>query len=104
MHRALDNFDIVSEVFEHVPSDPSQHLDLSDRYTLAQAARVCRVFSDPALNVLWRHLFNPLPLFRLFTPLQQTQRRHDREYWTDGDISEYNLAQFQPIRPANTLN
>ncbi|KAH9948962.1 hypothetical protein B0H21DRAFT_875815 [Amylocystis lapponica] len=93
MHRALDNFDILSEVFEHLPVYPSYWLDPLNRRTLSQAARVCRAFSDPALGVLWRTLLNPLPLFRLFTSLQKIQ--HDGGYWTDRNMPQYDLARFQ---------
>ncbi|KAH9948974.1 hypothetical protein B0H21DRAFT_197184 [Amylocystis lapponica] len=95
MHRALESFDILSQVFQHVPSDSSQPFDRRqlNRHTLAQAVRVCKAFSDPALSVLWRHLPIPRPLYMLFMCLRNIQ--HDGDNATDGDIPQYDLARFQ---------
>ncbi|KAH9951538.1 hypothetical protein B0H21DRAFT_716437 [Amylocystis lapponica] len=96
MHRALDSFDILSEVFEHLPAHLSQDSGVSNRRTLVQAACVCRAFSDPALSVLWRHLRYPYPLFRLIKSLKGANTStYENNYRLDGDIAEYDLVRFQ---------
>ncbi|KAH9913354.1 hypothetical protein B0H21DRAFT_385867 [Amylocystis lapponica] len=67
---------------------------MSDRRTLAKTARVCKAFSDPALNILWRHLFTLLPLFNLF-PVSLLTFPGDPKYCLDGEVAEHDLERFQ---------
>ncbi|GBE88731.1 hypothetical protein SCP_1401360 [Sparassis crispa] len=63
-HRALESLDILEEIFQYY--SPANMWEIENRRDLARAARVCRAFADPALNVLWRSLEDMLPALMLF--------------------------------------
>ncbi|KAI0753421.1 hypothetical protein C8Q80DRAFT_1152095 [Daedaleopsis nitida] len=80
VEHALQCHDIVVEIFQHlyIPSDLHNADDYGDRLdwtedaavrlnlsTLACAARACRTFSGPALDILWRDLPDILSLSRI---------------------------------------
>ncbi|OBZ66020.1 hypothetical protein A0H81_13998 [Grifola frondosa] len=71
--RALNNFDILLEIFEHLrpcaSNWPDDSRNMERRTTLARSARVCRSFSEPALRVLWWSLDDLNPPFRLLRTL-----------------------------------
>ncbi|OBZ65194.1 hypothetical protein A0H81_14849 [Grifola frondosa] len=67
-HRALNNFDILLEIFEKIFTHT--FIDRDERRTLARSARVCRSFSEPALRVLWRTLDGLNPACRLLITLK----------------------------------
>ena len=92
---ALNNQDILLSIFKHLDpeiqiTDPPPSLNLRTGYdqkkqnqlqfertrTLASAARVCRAFLDPALDVLWRSL-NDISVF-----LRITQKLERSSSWT----------------------
>ena len=60
MHHALEIQEILSNIFDHffLVDDRAATTDL------AALARTCRVFKEPALDVLWRILDNLSPLAR----------------------------------------
>ncbi|OCH93329.1 hypothetical protein OBBRIDRAFT_801960 [Obba rivulosa] len=60
-HRMWQVYDLVLSVMEQLPDNRSR----------ARAARVCRAFYDPALDVLWMDLSSLLPIFKLFACLQK---------------------------------
>ncbi|KAG1746722.1 uncharacterized protein EDB91DRAFT_1118506 [Suillus paluster] len=66
MHRALQLDDIIYILFHHVnelePSSKYSELGDFGRKTLAALARTCRIFHEPALNVLWGDLYFLYPL------------------------------------------
>jgi len=81
MNQALSNPDILFEICQQVL--PWREVSITDalgrrilvserkaRSTLASCARVSRVFSDPALRVLWRQMDTLLPLFNLLPYLR----------------------------------
>ena len=76
---ALHNQDILLNIFEHLDpqieiTDPPQRngIQLQEECTrtLAGAARVCRAFLDPALDILWRSLNDVSILLRLALNLE----------------------------------
>jgi len=68
MHRALENADVLLEIFEHLSPR-------NDSAVLSAAARVCRSFCGPALDVLWSELDDLVPLFQLLHALELRYRR-----------------------------
>ncbi|KAH9952038.1 hypothetical protein B0H21DRAFT_705158 [Amylocystis lapponica] len=56
MHRALDIPDIVYEIFRHLRPFPGRSRSDYQLRVLANAARTCRAFTDPALDLLWQDL------------------------------------------------
>ncbi len=48
----------------------------AQRYTLAQLARVCRPFSQPALDILWKNLDDLGHLLRVLPSYQLQDRDH----------------------------
>ncbi|KZT08376.1 uncharacterized protein LAESUDRAFT_748894 [Laetiporus sulphureus 93-53] len=70
-HRALHNHEIVFMIFEQFASHKGHYMlsqeKKPDRVALARAARVCKAFSDAALDVLWRRLDSIVPLLALFS-------------------------------------
>ena len=76
-HRVLYNHDLLHDIFSwlHHRSQTSQ-VDTQphdkpgvEEATLARAARVCKTFADPALEVLWSSLPTLLPLWLILKPL-----------------------------------
>lgn len=89
MHRALQLHDIIYTIFCHI-SEPSTYShqmhedDVIEHYsrwtrsgamlveprnnvgqmTLAALASTCRLFQEPALDILWADLYFPYPLIR----------------------------------------
>ncbi|KAH9948642.1 hypothetical protein B0H21DRAFT_220340 [Amylocystis lapponica] len=63
-HPLLNNYDVLAEVFRYFDPYPDSSLkvDKRSRKTLAQSARVCKTFANPALDLLWKTLetFEPL--------------------------------------------
>lgn len=51
----------------------------SDNPTRAVSARVCRSWSNLALDVLWRDMSSPIPLLQVLSPLQPKQAPADSE-------------------------
>ncbi|KAL6308271.1 hypothetical protein BKA93DRAFT_557843 [Sparassis latifolia] len=59
-HTALFNEDILREVAQHFRTSRREDVN-----ALGRMALVCRAFSDPALDVLWRNLESLLPLLNI---------------------------------------
>ncbi|KAG8950574.1 hypothetical protein FRC04_007393 [Tulasnella sp. 424] len=59
----------------------------SDNSTRAVSARVCRSWSNLALDVLWRDMNSPIPLLQILSPLQPKQTPADAEQ-PEGEIYE----------------
>ena len=81
--HALRCQDILTEIFKHLSPgwldewkrDPQCAQDQkTQRQALASAARVCRAFSDPALDVLWRALDDVQPVLWLFPTFVRSGR------------------------------
>ncbi|KAL1945271.1 hypothetical protein VTO73DRAFT_2122 [Trametes versicolor] len=61
----------VGHVFgSRVSSSNSRRTEKDGHCALARSARVCKVFADPALDVLWRELDDLLVLLRILPPFQ----------------------------------
>jgi len=74
MHRALQLDDIIRVVFDYV-NELSVHYwpgGNVGQKTLAALARTCKIFHEPALDILWGDLYFPHPLIRCFS----TRRNH----------------------------
>ena len=95
--RALRCRDIQLEIFEQmsVPwfeDDPFNTLEYSPsvitpwRHTLASSARVCRAFSELALDILWRTLDDIGVLFKILPSLTRT-----------GDMSHHWVCLHEPV-------
>jgi hypothetical protein len=56
VHRALFVSEIITLIFEGL---------LDEKSTLADCAQTCRIFSGPALDVLWKELDSIHPLQEL---------------------------------------
>ncbi|KAI9061692.1 hypothetical protein FKP32DRAFT_1677895 [Trametes sanguinea] len=99
-HRLLSNVDILTEIFDcfefgkfhgvaaayeaswvpiEATGDSSEderiEAELQRKRTLAQLARVCKAFQEPALSVLWRQLHSLFPLLRLLPSLFMIQEQ-----------------------------
>ena len=77
--RALTCVDILDEVFERVirmddAKADSDHRHHVGRRALAHCARVCKVFFEPAVRVLWAQLDSVLPLFHTLPSLKSYDR------------------------------
>lgn len=79
MHNCLMVQELLSEIFQHIFSDPYSgyrtEADRSNLYhdrtalgTLAGLARTCKTFHEPALNHLWRALPSLIPLVQCLPP------------------------------------
>ena len=53
--------ELLLQIVSHLGQHSSPPLP-QDMVTLATLARVCRRFSDPALNMIWKHLPSIIPL------------------------------------------
>lgn len=56
LHRVHIPVEVLDLIFDEL---------VDDHQTLARAAQCCRLFSSPALDVLWRELRSPEPLEKL---------------------------------------
>ncbi|OCH87227.1 hypothetical protein OBBRIDRAFT_172719 [Obba rivulosa] len=73
-HRALEVYEILSEILEQLspsrrplPQKESTYSRLSTRRSLSSSARVCTLWSDVALKVLWAERGSVKPLLNLFS-------------------------------------
>ncbi|KAI0330849.1 hypothetical protein GY45DRAFT_692624 [Cubamyces sp. BRFM 1775] len=81
--KALHNGDILycifskfnTRQFDYRRDDP-QHSERARREVLARSARVCKAFRDIALPVLWAHLHNFAPFFRLLSTCMVVQEKN----------------------------
>lgn len=74
-HRALQNSDVLHEVFtwlrpqllrgDFTPEEEDKRKNA--RHDLTNIALVCKVFSEHALDTLWRELDDLLPVMQLLT-------------------------------------
>ncbi|OCH84219.1 hypothetical protein OBBRIDRAFT_425597 [Obba rivulosa] len=105
-HRALDDPHLLSMIFEvlevpvtrrHEESDDDDaddyrteedRTELDRLKALARAARVSKLFSEHALNVLWKHLRTLSPLFALLRSLRYVDEDSEREDYESGRESE----------------
>ncbi|OSD04118.1 hypothetical protein PYCCODRAFT_1466540 [Trametes coccinea BRFM310] len=99
-HRALSNVDVLTEIigcFEFAyfhgvdPTYEANHvqpaatgiesddeifeIEVQRKRTLAQLARVCKAFREPALSLLWRQLHSLFPLLRLLPSLSMVEEQ-----------------------------
>ncbi|RDB16616.1 hypothetical protein Hypma_002865 [Hypsizygus marmoreus] len=95
-HPTLQNEDILREIVKHL-SPPMDHkivsfskFDAPHRATLLNVALSCKVFRDPALDVLWMNVDDILNLFRVLPAFY----RLNRTYVLDGPISENDWSRF----------
>ena len=71
MHHFLRVPEILSRIFLEVfdPDDARRSYPFgSGSRTLVNLALTCKMFSEPALNILWRFLPNLVPLIRSLPP------------------------------------
>ena len=62
MHHCLQIEEILASIFEFVLTDVGNQKTYDRRSVLA-LVKTCRTFNIPALQVLWKNLFSPVPLF-----------------------------------------
>ncbi|TFK70961.1 hypothetical protein BDN72DRAFT_838344 [Pluteus cervinus] len=69
-HRIVKTDDVLCEIFWALESDHFMSVDeiRSNRRALVRAARACKAFRQPALDVLWSYQDSFMPLFRLLGP------------------------------------
>lgn len=77
MHRALQIPEILAMVFQPFSMIQEGFGKREEDWKLCQttlnsAARVCRIFSDPALNALWARIYSQDNLFDLISTLKKT--------------------------------
>ena len=63
--RALQNEDILHQIFNHFGLWPGSRTAVQTRKDLLAAGKTCKVFLKPALNALWSVLPSLLPLLLL---------------------------------------
>ncbi|KZT05078.1 uncharacterized protein LAESUDRAFT_241018 [Laetiporus sulphureus 93-53] len=91
-HTALQNPDVVREILQQLsPLDNNCSYDRlrEIRMGLAACARVCRMFSEPALDFLWWKLGDITPALRLLPSI-----RVDEDNQTTSRISEYSVKYY----------
>lgn len=79
-HRALQTNDIVLHIFQCLSPPQDDEPDRSNQRALARSARVCKSFSNAALNVLWEKMDSMVPSLCLFAAFKQVR----------GDMGGYN--------------
>ena len=62
MHQCLQIEEILASIFEFVLSDVGTR-KMYDKRSVLAVVKTCRTFNTPALQVLWKNLFSPVPLF-----------------------------------------
>ena len=62
MHHCLQIEEILASIFEFVLTGVGTRKTYDKRSVLA-LVKTCRNFNVPALQVLWKNLFSPVPLF-----------------------------------------
>jgi hypothetical protein len=62
MHHCFHIEEILASIFEFVLTDVGNQKTYDKRSVLA-LVKTCRTFNGPALQVLWKNLFSPVPLF-----------------------------------------
>ncbi|KAG8911191.1 hypothetical protein FRC01_005863 [Tulasnella sp. 417] len=67
---------------------------------LLSAARVCKTWSEPALNRLWRNLFSLVPLLSLIAPVQ-SHNDEDMDFIHDIDGADWSRYAFYVHRIRN---
>ena len=63
--EALKNQDILGLIFQHFDHQPGLPTVAQNRKNLLSAAKTCKAFLEPALDLLWRVLPSLLPLLLL---------------------------------------
>ncbi|KAI0352051.1 hypothetical protein OH77DRAFT_832351 [Trametes cingulata] len=98
--RALACEDILVDVFENLAPGSKLPVEAPSllvaarkrrQKTLARCARVCRAFSGPALQVLWRVIDDVMHLFRILPPFANASS----DKILTGRITEQDWARFQ---------
>ncbi|TFK70962.1 hypothetical protein BDN72DRAFT_838348, partial [Pluteus cervinus] len=69
-HRIVKTEDVLREIFRALELDHLMSMKeiRSNRRALVRAARACKAFRQPALDVLWSYQDSFVPLFRLLGP------------------------------------
>ena len=73
--EALKNHDILSLIFQHFDFQPGSQTVVQTRKDLFSAAKTCKAFVEPALDLLWRVLPSLLPLL-LLLPFAEVKNGH----------------------------
>lgn len=106
--HALANIDIVDEIFQWFNYElvhgyslaattdyrtadyvwsAGDDVESERRRSLASAARVCKVFYEPALRVLWRQLESLVPFFSLLSSFTKVREGVEQPFgWDPRDI------------------
>ena len=63
--EALKNEDILGLIFQHFDLEPGSQTVAQSRKDLFSAAKTCKAFVEPALDLLWSILPSLLPLLLL---------------------------------------
>ncbi|KDR85791.1 hypothetical protein GALMADRAFT_218880 [Galerina marginata CBS 339.88] len=88
----LENFDLLENIFSFFepPSDVSSAswaLSLPGRQALLNAALTCKVFVDPAMDILWRSMDSLTPLVKILPTFVMI----GTEYTVNGAILDSHL-------------
>ncbi|OSX58670.1 hypothetical protein POSPLADRAFT_1173527 [Postia placenta MAD-698-R-SB12] len=97
MHRALQIPEILAMVFQPFSMIQEGFGKREEDWKLCQttlnsAARVCRIFSDPALNALWARIYSQDNLFDLISTLKKTD---EGQYYLDGCVTDHDWQRFK---------
>ncbi|KAL6302565.1 hypothetical protein BKA93DRAFT_389108 [Sparassis latifolia] len=99
--QPLQNDDILREVFRvchfRLEDDSTNVSDGPDLKDLARSARVCKAFSEHALDTLWSDLDKVLPLLKVLTTSFALVQENDSRstYNLRGSIPEAELLRFR---------
>lgn len=72
MHQALLIYDIFVIILSHIGGSDQFSRKSTQLKALARLARCCRLFTDPALDELWKRQISLFPLFRVIPSFQET--------------------------------
>jgi hypothetical protein len=66
MHRALFISEVLQDIFAHL----DQFSSSGSLTTLAAVARTCKIFHEPAMDLLWADMIGIIPLLGCVARLQ----------------------------------
>jgi len=89
MHLALENEDILHEIFSRLSMRPANREGPRARQTfgtyrpwsLLQAALTCRTFKEPALDSLWWQIDSVVDLLTLIPAFDRDLENYDDDSW-----------------------
>ncbi|KAF8961417.1 hypothetical protein BDZ97DRAFT_1211068 [Flammula alnicola] len=83
MHHCLQIPEILVSIFELVLNDTWNRKPVLDRQSVLALVKTCRTFNGPALQLLWRNLYTPVPLLLTMTEdLLEVEKEDENSYFT----------------------